>query len=541
MHPWTRVAVSTVIVVAVVVGSALRLWFVFHSGTTADEDVVGLIAQAGLHGHFQAFYGGQAYGGTAEPYLIAVAFALFGQTGVVAKLVLVFLSAVGSLLVWRIVLLVVGNRGIAALAAALSWGAPAVNVAVSTYVYGFRGATLVCGLALVLLAFRMLTHGPTLVEAAGLGIAGGVAWWSSPESAYFLVPALVGLGIAVVRTPERRGRTWAPPALVAAVAFALGALPWIWSNIRSGFASFDTSKFETSSSLTYGGRLVISFKDMVPMELGLRRFGDGMGTLGSATPAVMGLVIALVVVSVVLCIAKGGGALALAVGLLAAPFLEALSPLSWFWQDGRYGYVLPSLSAMVVSVGIFEIGRRSGQRPDVAVLGLTTVTLLSVLLCLSGVRQYQIPENASFATGWRNADRPASATADQLEHAGVRYGYADYWVAYKLDFLARGDLEVTPVGADTVRSPTISRAVQQSKQQAWIFVAPRQLTAASQAFGGSTSVIVGPAATPLSAFVARLQQLGIPYRTVETPLVTAILPSARVSPSEAGIAGATTR
>src|SRR6202011_5138817 len=102
-------------------GLFLRLWLIFHAPLTSDAAIVGLLAQGALHGHFTAFYGGQAYGGTAEPYLIGLAFLAFGQSGVVAELVLTVLAAIVAMLTWRIVLRVVGSRSVAVLAGSLAW------------------------------------------------------------------------------------------------------------------------------------------------------------------------------------------------------------------------------------------------------------------------------------------------------------------------------------------------------------------------------------------------------------------------------------
>jgi predicted membrane-bound mannosyltransferase len=85
--PWVTVTALVVVILAGSEGLLLRLWLVFHLSSSADEGMVGMVAQAGLHGHFQAFLGGQSYGGTAEPYVISVAFLVFGQTEVVAELV----------------------------------------------------------------------------------------------------------------------------------------------------------------------------------------------------------------------------------------------------------------------------------------------------------------------------------------------------------------------------------------------------------------------------------------------------------------------
>ena len=128
-HSRNRVPPSVNITVAVVaigagsVGLFSRLWFISHTPTNSDQAIVGLIAQNALHGHFTAFYGGQAYGGTAEPYLITLAFLVFGQTGVVAELVVGALTAAAAILTWRIALRLVSPK-VALLAGALVWTAP---------------------------------------------------------------------------------------------------------------------------------------------------------------------------------------------------------------------------------------------------------------------------------------------------------------------------------------------------------------------------------------------------------------------------------
>ena len=96
---WLRVVVA----LAVMVGIALRAWFVFHVPLTSDEAVVGLIANQALHGHTNAFVWTQSVGGV-EPYLVAAFFWIFGQGWFSLVLAPLTLSIAAALFVWRVAL-----------------------------------------------------------------------------------------------------------------------------------------------------------------------------------------------------------------------------------------------------------------------------------------------------------------------------------------------------------------------------------------------------------------------------------------------------
>ena len=310
-HSRNRVPPSVNITVAVVaigagsVGLFSRLWFISHTPTNSDQAIVGLIAQNALHGHFTAFYGGQAYGGTAEPYLITLAFLVFGQTGVVAELVVGALTAAAAILTWRIALRLVSPK-VALLAGALVWTAPAVAMRDTVRVFGFRGVTLVCGLGLILVALEVLDGQRGLARFAALGLLAGVGWWSSPEIVYYAIPTGLLLGAAVVRSPG--WRTWWPGGLVAMGAALVGTLPWIWANVGSGFASLRSGKMSSSSA--FGGRLGVFLHYVFPMEVGFRRADSGTWVLGAVHTLALVVVMAALVVALLLCLVRGGRALA---------------------------------------------------------------------------------------------------------------------------------------------------------------------------------------------------------------------------------------
>jgi hypothetical protein len=528
--------VAGVVLVGGLTGLVLRLWWIFHYPSTSDIDVVGLIAQAGVHGHFQALYPGQAYGGTAEVYLISLAFAVFGQTAVVAELVLGALSFVSCLLVWRIALRAVGDQRIALLAATLCWSGSLVFGRTTVIPDGFRSATLVCGLAGILLAARIRDQGPSIGDAALLGLLAGVGWWSSPEFVYFGLPIVILLSMRVVATPRPRWRPLTVPGLVVVLTFGIGALPWIWANSGSGFRSLRTASPGLVIHTTYTGRLSEFFHVVLPGVLGLRLIADAAPSVGSAYGALSVACLVLIGASVVLAVWRGGLSAALALAVLAFPFVYAVSPFAQDWADGRYGLYAVPLVAMVVGIGVSE-GTRRLQLPRWAgSLVLAGVVTATGILTVYDNHQSNLIEHAGFTSGWSNPDRGTMATVAQLEAAGVRAGYANYWVAYKLDFYSRGRLEITTAGYDTNRIRAFNVDARRSRRPAWLFVPARESLKDGTQFNAPT-LTVGPDSVTERAFTTRLRFLHIRYRTIDTGLLRAVIPSVRLTPYQAGLPG----
>jgi hypothetical protein len=528
--PWLAIIAGAVAAVAMVVGLFARLWLISHSPSTSDLGVVGLMAQGALHGHFQAFYGGQAYGGTAEPYLIASAFLVFGQSGAVAEVVELVLAAVATLLTWRIALRLVPPR-IAVLTAALAWVAPAVAVRDSVRVYGFRGVTLVCGLLAILLALRALEGRRDLVTFGCLGLAVGVGWWSSPEMAYYAVPVAIILGVAVARFPH--WREWVLPGCFVLGTATVGALPWIWANVGSRLASLRAGPTNSSD---FGSRLGVFFRYALPMETGLRRAEDGAWVTPLHALSFV-IVIAVLLATLVVCLRRGGPALAIALGVLVFPILYAVSPASWAWQDGRYaGYLVPLL-ALVVGTGICGMVRRARDPVGIATLVMTGVVVLSTILAAVGLHQVVELERSTYTSEWGNPDAPTLTAISKLEAGGVSTGYANYWVSYKLDFLSRGRLAITTAGYDDNRSPAINAKVTLSSSPAWLFVPAREATLDGTQFS-APSLVVGPDTVTEAQFLRTLRQLGVGYRVLNTAVVRAVIPDRTLTPYEAKMPGA---
>jgi len=523
----------------VVVGAALRAWYLFHHPITSDEAIGGLMAQQALHGHFTAFYWGQSYGGV-EPYLIALQYKVFGFTASLLGGVATVLAIGSGLVTWRIARRLVSDGALAALAGAVAWAIPTSAMSSSTYEWGFRGVALLCGLLLLLLSLRVADGHQRARDFVALGLVAGLGWWSSPEIVYFVLPAVVLL-VQSFRADltAARGPRWVRLLLIGVAAACVGALPWLWANLRSGFASFNQTAYADAPG--YTERLRLFFHYSVGMLFSLRATGSGAWLLWRPLSVLLliGFLGALAV-AVVLCLRRGGRSLAIALGVLAFPLLVAYSPASWFWQDGRYvGYVVP-LFVLVLVFGCADLARRLRPgRPERDAGTRTLARLLAgglaialVALTVANFAVFGNPHQSFFAN-WGDPNRPTQDSVAKLESAGVRDGYADYWVAYRLDFLSGGKLQLTVVGTDPDRWAALNQKVAAGGPPAWIFVQPNA-TALGQFTG--TPQIVGPASISEAQFIADLHRLGIGYRTVNAGLVHAVVPDRAVPLRSVGVA-----
>ena len=312
---------------------------------------------------------------------------------------------------------------------------------------GASGVALLCGLILVLLSLRVADGHQRARDFVALGLVAGVGWWSSPEIVYFVLPAIVLL-VQSFRADlaAAKGARWVRLLLIGVVAACLGALPWLWANLHSGFASFNQTAYAQCA------RVHRALAPVLPLLGGhaLQPAGLGLGGLAPVAAACGGGADRIprhprrrrCAVP-----PSGGRSLAIAVGVLAFPLLVAYSPASWFWQDGRYvGYVVP-LFVLVLVVGCADLARRlrpgrperdAGTRTVGRLLAAGLATAL-VALTVANFAVFGIPHQSFFAN-WGDPNRPSQDSAAKLESAGVHDGYADYWVAYRLDFLTGGEL-----------------------------------------------------------------------------------------------------
>jgi Dolichyl-phosphate-mannose-protein mannosyltransferase len=545
-RPSSALCIS-ILVIAAVAGIAIRAWYLAHDHIDSDAAVAGLMAKNILSGHFRAFFWGQDYGGV-EPYVIAIVFALFGQSALTLGLAPVILTIGTVIITYRIALRLVRDPMLAALAGAVVWVAPEIGAWNSTIEYGFRSAALFFGVLSLLLSLHVLDGRRTYLDFVALGLAVGLSWWASPETVYLLVPSAAIVVGAILKDEAPRFAFWLSRLAALVVAFALGALPWLWSNLLRGFPSLHISQHYAVKS-DYLDHLRIFFVEELPLQLGLHRLQTGAPVI-SGTPgkAVEVIAYALVVALILLCLIRPGRAQVIGAATLAFPFLYAASPLAWFWNDGRYGVYLPillALTAVSALQTLQQMYRARARRHDMPV-GNSFARWFASALCgaaivLSSFAFLTMPSRygtslSTYAKGWSSPDGDVANEVDALLHAGVRFGYANYWVAYVLDFVSHGQISVSPLLCPRVQYPPLYQDVHSSGQPAWLFVPATDLDIAFQQFG-MTNVEIG--SEPEKTFLEEVTQQGIPFRIVRAGILNAVVPSRPITPRSVGIRGCT--
>lgn len=497
---------------SILAGVVLRAIVLFTSLGRPDSDEVisGLMARH-LGDAFPAFFWGQHYGGTIELVPVAASLKLFGSSVPGLRVPTIVLSVVNAILVWRCARRMM-PAGSAKVAGLLAWVWPAAAVWFGLREQLFYVPTLTLGLVALLLALRLGDPAGWAPirrqwpQWAALGLVLGLGWWTSPNIIYFLVPAALALMARPGRTRAVELPPWRGLVVVFGVA-VVGALPWLVTNVGSGFpALHDSGGFPETGS--YPGRVWWFFTHGLPAEMGFRSIGTLAwigGALGIAAylVAVVGLVVALRA-----AVVRQAGALGAertgrwvpapdAFGFLAYPLLLALIPFVMAQANLRYLYFLAPFLCLLLAR--LAVGRR------------TAAALLVVAVAVSGVglaRLHTVSETPGtlFKVGAVGDLSPAIAA---LDAAQVRSVYADYWVAYRLVFESDERILARP-SAGTHRSPEYRVAVESSPKVAWV-VSPGEQK---------------------DALVATLDQLGVGYQVVDAGEFAVVFTDRPVSPDE---------
>ncbi|MDQ1373806.1 MAG: hypothetical protein QOJ09_1144 [Actinomycetota bacterium] len=414
--------------VLVLAGIVLRIVFLRGPWGTVDSDeaVVGLMARAMRAGHWRAFYWGQHYAGTQETALVAAA----GASRAALKIVPAALSAVVSVLTWRVGRRVVEER-VAQAAALLCWVAPGPYTWWSTKERGFYWVSLALGLVLVLSAQRLATGRRPRADGVALGLAAGLGFWASPTVLYFAVPT--GLWLLA-----RRHRPW-KGLVVAVPAAVVGALPWLVHNVGHGWPSLDRpSQPEQVGYVSALGRLLWR---AFPMALNLRYpISERWLVPKLAALAYLGLGACFIV-----AVIRRRSRPALLLAFLGTfPFIYAWFPGAWFVGEGRYVVFAVPVVALAVAWLV--------RRPEVVL----AIAAVSAALSFVVVRPMG-PEQP----------RRIGEDLAALRSAGVDHLWADYWNAYRLGFSSGGWLVAS--SAVSSRERSVYDAVRRDRTPAFLF------------------------------------------------------------------------
>jgi hypothetical protein len=397
------------VVAGIAVGLIERVavWQSHLGALDGDEAVWGLMARHALHGRLTAFMWGQAYGGTLETLASAPILGLFPASVVALRLVPIALTALAAVLVWRVGLRTVGEPAATA-AALVFWIAPSYAIWKSIRAHGFYGTGVVACLLVLLLVLR-LDERASRRDAAILGFVVGLGLWQSGQ----LLPiAVVATAWLVWRQPRRL--RLAPLALGCAF---VGFLPWVVSNVRHAWWSF---AFPPGGG-TFTSRLRGILDAALPMALGLRIPFEVTWVGGVAVGGVA--MIALYVGLVIVALRRRREPFGLLVAVaIVFPLLAASSTFTWLSDEPRYLYVISPVFALLLSVLL-----TSCRRIAIALALVTAVSAIGL------VRMSQSPAFTEQADGMFVPASFASLIRE-LDRLHVDRVFADYWVAYRLDF-----------------------------------------------------------------------------------------------------------
>jgi 4-amino-4-deoxy-L-arabinose transferase-like glycosyltransferase len=450
--------------VALVAGGAIGLRvFAYRSALgipDSDEAVVGLMARHILHGQFTTFYWGQPYGGSQEAVVTAPLLAIFGSGWLALRIEPMLLSAVAAALVWR-----VGRRTIGKPAAAVAgllfliWP-PFLLFELGRQLGFYASAIVYCAL-LLLLALRVV-ESPSRGRVALLGLVLGLALWDDVQ----LVPVMLPLvGWTLWRRPQALRHLWA--GLAAGV---VGALPWLLWNVHHHLNSFHSSIADTTS---YLHRLRLFASPLLPMLLAFRAPFSQQALLGTAATDVLygGL---LILFAYGAYRRRHENVALLYTVAIVFPFVYAIAAQTLFSQEPRYLLTLAPVLVLLVAQVATTFPRALVL---IAVAGVVSV----VTLYRMDVWARTVPPDPP------KAPRELGPLVRMLDRAGVDHVYAQYWVAYRIDFDTRERIvaaqsklvQLTFSGGVprpshwAVRWPPYVRQVDSARRVGFVFVAWR--------------------------------------------------------------------
>ncbi len=421
----------------------------------SDEAIVGLMARHILTGEFPVFYWGQHYMGTLEAFITAGLFFLMGSSSLVLKLSpLLFFGA--FVVAYYYLARRLTGRETSVLATALVGISPAFLTIWSLKSRGGYSALLLFGTLGLLLAVHILDRQePAKGHYFLLGLVSGLAWWSHPLAAVYIVPIMIAL-------LWRRGITIGlPNSALGLSGFAIGSAPfWIY-NITHSWVSFES---RLSKQTTIGEDLANFFGTGLPIILGARPNWSQT----DLWPGAGVLVTALLLLGTALSFKKWRkarssarfaqeGWLVIFLFVLLFPILFFSSGMAWFVAEPRYLIPLYSVIYILLLMGIPKKPLRFG----------VCVSFLALHLAGSFVIKH------TEFVGYTNVESN-SALIGFLRSKEIRQAFAPYWIAYRLTFESDEEIIASPPEADVVRYELYFQEVKSAEKPAYIHLnAPR--------------------------------------------------------------------
>ena len=454
----SRVRFNLILCLILVLAAGLKLWLLAQDAFpfNADEAVVALMARHILAGEHPVFFYGQAYMGSLDAYLVAGAFALFGQAVIAIRAVHIVLY-LGTIVTTAAIGKLAFKSSSIGLLAGLLLALPAVNTTLyTTASLGGYGEAMLVGSLNLLVGFIILedlknetTHSVRIAALFLLwGFLAGLGLWANGLTLVFSAP--MGIVLAWIFLRSRRLRASAWMGILAAIpGFFLGSLPWWLYAMQNGLNLLLTELFGNAVAVEQDFFLVRIWNHVINYGIfgltaafGLRPPWEVQWLAVPLIPLVI-IFLGLVGVSAIRLISKkseyrpafavlGGVVLVFTLAFLLTPFgvdpsgryfLPLIIPLSL----AEAGFILKILKkpywqiscvALVLVFNLWGTLECAAQNPPGITTQFNPITV---------VDQHAMPDLVSF-----------------LQANGETRGYTNYWVSYPLAFLSNEELIFTP-------------------------------------------------------------------------------------------------
>lgn len=492
------------LLLALLIGLALKLALELSGAVSfnSDEAILGLMARHISQGQPVAFFYGQYYMGALHSYLVQPFFWLLGQTPAALRALQIVLYLGILLTTWLLARRLL-TSDLQASAATLLAALP--TVLFSTYTSAALGnysETILIGQVLLLLGWRLLEARAARWEWFLAGLLAGAGWWAMALIVAYLLPlTLLGLRRFWPRLP------WPRLALLAA-GVLLGAAPW-WLGLIGEFDAVSAALFGSAYEGLAGGfwlRVINLLVFNLPALAGMRPPWSVewiLLPLGLFALAAYAFAVAHALRRETDSVLRDRRASLL--GLLLPIPLLALASSFGVDPTGRYFIPMyPALAILFVDWA-WSLPERLPES-QARISRWLPYLLLALLLTLNawGNLRSVLRNPPGLTTQFDLSTHLPNAYDDALiallEREGIDYGYANYWVSYRLAFLTSERLILAPLLPDKqnlaytyayVRYPPYARAALEAEHVAYVASGPDALT---------------------HAIAARLDALGVSYR-----------------------------
>ncbi len=425
-----------VLVFILLLGLALRLDFLMasHFVFDADEGIVGLMALHHSHGEsMPAFYYGQAYMGSLEPFLVSLLIGAGVPPLVALKVIPLLFSLILIYVLYLLGVEVAGRRG-GIYSALLAAVAPATLILWSSKARGGFIETVCLGAMALLWTIRWMRSGERgLWGLALIGFVLGAGWWINNQILYFMLP--IGF---VVLTQVRSFKDMVRFALIGFTSFFIGGLPFWIENFRTNFSTFRTLGGGAGKGVLK--HVEGFFYEALPILFGAQRYWGGRVTFEGSTLFLWILLLSMLLVVLSLRykqvvnlfrlrVSSDGGVELLLLFLFSVMCVFCLSSFGYLSKAPRY--LLPIYAGYFPLLAYALVSIREKYSSRLASIFLSLFLILHVLSSYSGGRA--LPGEPFVFKGQRVA-KDHSELISWLEEKKIGLVRTNYWIGYRLSY-----------------------------------------------------------------------------------------------------------